>query len=160
MTVNTLNGVTCSVPSNDVLVSVNALPNPSLIANPGAISAAATMSICASETISFIGSGGVEYAFLRNGIIEQSRSASTTFVVNSLANSDEITVIAYDSTTASACFAVSDAIEIIIDAPPVASLSANVANNTFCTGDNVTFTAGSGGIRDEACDYFLSHSCY
>ena len=146
MTINTLNGVTCSVPSNDVLVSVNALPNPGLIANPGAITAAATMSICASDTISFIGSGGVEYAFLRNGIIEQSRSTSTTFVVNSLTNSDEITVIAYDSATASACFAVSDAIEVIIDAAPVASLSANVANNTFCTGDNVTFTAGSGGI--------------
>ena len=146
MTVNTMFGVTCSVPSNDVLVSVNALPNPGLIANPGAITAAATMSICASDTISFIGSGGVEYAFLKNGIVEQSRSASNTFVINTLSNSDEITVIAYDSSTASACFAVSDAIEIIIDAAPVATLSANVANNTFCSGDNVTFTAGSGGI--------------
>ena len=146
LTVNTLNGVTCSVPSNDVLVTVNALPVPGLTANPGAITAAATMSICASDTITFIGSGGVEYAFLVNNTIVQTRGASNTFVSSSLSNSDEITVIAYDSAAASACFDQSDAIEIVIAAAPVASLSALIANNTFCTGDNVTFAAGSGGV--------------
>ena len=72
--------------------------------------------------------------------------ATNTFVTDGLTNSDEVTVIAYDSATASACFDQSDPIEIVIDAAPVASLSALVANNTFCSGDNVTFTAGSGGI--------------
>ena len=53
LVVNTLNGVQCDVASNDILVTVNALPTPGLTANPGAITAAATMSICAGDSVSF-----------------------------------------------------------------------------------------------------------
>ena len=146
LVVNTLNGVQCDVASNDILVTVNALPVPGLTANPGAITAAATMSICSGDSVSFIGSGGVHYEFLINGTTAQARSASNTFITSSLSNSDEVTVIAYDSTTASACSDVSDGIEIEISAAPVASLSSSAANDTFCSGDAVTFTAGSGGL--------------
>jgi hypothetical protein len=105
------------------------------------------MSICSGEVVSFVGTGGVEYEFLLNGTSAQARSASNTYITSGLTNSDEITVIAYDSATASACFDVSDAIEVEISAAPVASISSSAANDTFCAGDPVTFTAGSGGIK-------------
>ena len=69
----------------------------------------------------FIGSGGVEYEFLINGTTAQARSGSNTFISTTLSNSDEVTVIAYDSATVSACSDESDAIEIEISAAPVAS---------------------------------------
>ena len=157
LVVNTLNGVLCDVASNDILVTVNALPIPGLTANPGAITAASTMSICDGDSISFIGSGGVQYEFLVNGTTVQTRSSSNTYISNALNNSDEVTVIAYDSATVSACSDESDAIEIEISAAPVASLSSTAANDTFCTGDTVTFTAGSGGLLNAFYEFKINN---
>ena len=91
--VSVKNGVSCRVSSNDILVSVNALPVPGLTADGGAVTAAATMSICLGEVVSFVGTGGVEYEFLLNGATAQARSASNTYITSGLINSDEITVI-------------------------------------------------------------------
>ena len=158
--VSVKNGVSCRVSSNDILVSVNALPVPGLTADGGAVTAAATMSICLGEVVSFVGTGGVEYEFLLNGATAQARSASNTYVTSGLTNSDEITVIAYDSATASACSDVSDAIEVEISAAPVASLSSTAANDTFCIGDAVTFTAGSGGITPAYYEFKVNNFTY
>ena len=158
--VSVKNGVACRVSSNDILVSVNALPVPELTANSGAVTAAATMSICSGDVVSFVGSGGVEYEFLLNGATAQARSVSNTYVTSSLTNSDEITVIAYDSTTTTACFDVSDAIEVEISAAPVASLSSSSANDTFCIGDAVIFTAGTGGITSAYYEFKINNVTY
>ncbi|MGB1449602.1 MAG: beta strand repeat-containing protein, partial [Flavobacteriaceae bacterium] len=158
--VSVRNGVSCMIPSNDILVSVNALPVPGLTANAGAVTAAATMSICSGDAVSFIGSGGVEYEFLVNGSTVQVRSASTTYITSALSNSDEVTVMVFDSTAASACFDLSEAIEVEIAAEPVASLSSTAANNTFCAGDAVTFTAGSGGITPAYYEFKVNNFTY
>ena len=146
LTVGILNGLSCSVPTNSFLVTINALPNAGLSANASAITAPATMTSCFGEEVDFIGTGGVEYEFFINGVSVQSRSTSTTYLSSLLFDSDEVLVRAYDSTSASACFADSGIIDFTIDALPMPSLSSSASNDTFCSGDVVTFTAGSGGV--------------
>ncbi|MDO7602928.1 MAG: hypothetical protein MUQ85_03250, partial [Flavobacteriaceae bacterium] len=146
LTVGILNGLSCSVPTNSFLVTINALPNAGLSANASAITAPATITSCFGEEVDFIGTGGVEYEFFINGVSVQSRSTSTTYLSSLLLDSDEVLVRAYDSTSASACFADSGIIDFTIDALPMPSLSSSASNDTFCSGDVVTFTAGSGGV--------------
>jgi hypothetical protein len=76
----------------------------------------------------------------------QSRSSSATFSSSSLVDSDEVVVRAYDSTSVSACFEDSGIIDLTIEALPMASISSSASNDTFCTGDSLIFTAGSGGV--------------
>ncbi|MDB2346022.1 hypothetical protein N9V61_04305, partial [Flavobacteriaceae bacterium] len=146
LTVGVLNGLSCSVPSNSFLVSVNLLPVSGLTADAGAITAPATMTSCINEQIDFIATGGVEYEFFVNGVSVQSRSSSATFSSSSLVDSDEVVVRAYDSTSVSACFEDSGIIDLTIEALPMASISSSASNDTFCTGDSLIFTAGSGGV--------------
>ncbi len=154
------NGVSCTRATNDILVSIDALPVPGLTAKAGAVTAAATMSLCSAEQVSFIGSGGVEYEFLVNGATVQSRSTSNTFITSSLLDTDEVTVMVFDSASVSACYDLSEKIEVEIAAEPVASLSSNATNDTFCIGDSVTFTAGSGGINPAYYEFKIDNFTY
>ncbi|MDB9899389.1 gliding motility-associated C-terminal domain-containing protein [Flavobacteriaceae bacterium] len=147
LTVNTLNGVECTQPTNSILVSVDALPIPGLQANAGAITAPATMTSCVSSTINFTGSGGIEYEFFVNDISIQARGVATTFSTNLLRDSEEVHVRVYKTAVASSCFDDSGDIEVTIEPLPAAAISAtSITNNTFCTGDTVIFTAASGGV--------------
>ena len=145
LTVSSLNGVSCTFPTNSFLVSVDILPIPGLTANGGAISAPATMTSCLNAEIVFIASGGVEYEFFVNGVSIQSRQASQNFSSSSLVDSDEIIVRVYDSSSPTACFDDSGIIDLTIDPLPMASISSSAPNDTFCSSDSVVFTAGSGG---------------
>ena len=145
LTVTSLNGVSCTFPTNSFLVSVDILPIPGLTANGGAISAPATLTSCLNAEIVFIASGGVEYEFFVNGVSIQSRQASQNFSSSSLVDSDEIIVRVYDSSSPTACFDDSGIIDLTIDPLPMASISSSAPNDTFCSSDSVVFTAGSGG---------------
>ena len=158
LTINTLNGFECKIPSNSITVSVDALPNPGLTANGGAFTAPATITSCASNTISFNGSGGTEYQFFVNNISAQSRDTSSTFLALNPSDSDEVFVRVYKTALASSCFADSGIIKVDLEAPPVASISPSVSNRVFCSGTDVLFTADSGGVASATYEFKVNNT--
>ncbi len=160
LTVNTLNGYLCEIPSNSITVSVDNLPIPGLTANGGAVTAPATITSCASNTISFIASGGAEYEFFVNNISVQSRDASTTFLASNPSDSNEVLVRVYKTASASSCFADSEIIKVDLETPPVASISPSISNNVFCSGTDVIFTAGSGGVASATYEFIVNSTSY
>ena len=158
LTINTLNGYLCEIPSNSITVSVDNLPTPGLTANGGAVTAPSTITSCASNTISFIASGGTEYEFFVNNISTQSRDSSTTFLASNPSDSDEVFVRVYKTALASSCFADSGIIKVDLEAPPVASISPSISNRVFCSGTDVLFTAGSGGVASATYEFKVNNT--
>ena len=95
--------------------------------------------------VNFNAAGGVEYEFFIDNISVQGRSASSNYSTNTLDDTDEVKVRAYDSSLATACFDESAFIKFDVTPNPVVTISSNINSNTFCAGSNVIFSAGAGG---------------
>ena len=134
---------------------VNAQINPVGIRTlPADTSGAITL--CSGETIVFTGFGGVDarsYTFLglRAGtttVTLRNRGDSSTWsgiAGTDFNDGDYVFIRAYDQTTAGASgneqYGDSRKIKINVKPLPTATLTSNVANNTFCTGESVSFSA-------------------
>ena len=147
LVINNNAGLNCEEASNSIQLTVNSLPTAGITA-VGLATASSTLasaSICGETTVNFNASGGVQYEFFIDNISIQARGSSSNFSTNTLDDTDEVKVIAYDSATATACFDESAVIKFNVTQYPIASISSDVNSNTYCSGENVTFTAGGGG---------------
>jgi gliding motility-associated-like protein len=125
----------CSATSAGITNSVTALPT------PGLISSDADNIFCTGTSITFTATGGTGYNFRINGASVQN-GASATYTTSSMVNGQVVDVIV---TNAGGCIATSTGITNTVNALPVPGLSSSDADNIFCSGTGITFTA-TGGI--------------
>ena len=116
------------------LVSVTGLPI------PGLISSDPDNMFCSGTRITFTASGGTSYNFRINSTSVQD-SEVATYSTTSLSDGQIVDVIV---TNAPGCSATSTGIVNKVLLLPTATLISSDADNTFCTGTSVTFTAGGG----------------
>jgi gliding motility-associated-like protein len=124
----------CIATSSSITMAVNALPTPSLTSSD------ADNSFCAGTSVTFTAGGGTSYNFRVAGVSVQSGS-SNTYTTTSLTNNQVVSVIV---TNSNGCSATSAGITNTVYALPVPTLVSSDANNSFCAGTSVTFTAGGG----------------
>ncbi|MGC1392157.1 MAG: gliding motility-associated C-terminal domain-containing protein, partial [Bacteroidales bacterium] len=130
---NTTTGCVSST-RTPVTVTMNPLPAATLVSSdPDNI-------ICAGTTITFTAGGGTTYNFRVGGVTVQN-GTSPTYITNSLTNGQVVDVVVTNSNN---CAATSAGITTIVNALPSPSLSSSDADNSFCSGTSVTFTAGGG----------------
>ncbi|MBS1742856.1 MAG: Ig-like domain-containing protein [Bacteroidetes bacterium] len=137
VTVDVANAANCGTTFGPIVITVNALPVPSLSAD--------RTSICTNESVTFTAGGGTAYTFNVNGSAVQSGS-SNTYSSSTLTNGSSVTVTV---TNANGCNTTSAPIVITVNSLPTGTLTATensgIANdNNICTGANVTFTATAG----------------
>lgn len=111
-------------------------------ATAGLTSSDANNTICAGESVTFTGTGGVSYDFKVNGASVQS-GASDTYTTATLNNGDVVTV---EVTNSDGCTATSAGITTTVNALPQVTLTNDATNNEICSGDYVTFTATGGDV--------------
>jgi gliding motility-associated-like protein len=117
-----------------VTVTMNPLPIPTLISSdPDNI-------FCAGTSVTFTAGGGTNYNF-RVGGVSVLNGALTTYTTTSLTNGQVVDVIV---TNANGCSATSAGITNTVNSLPVPTLTSSDADNRFCLGTSVTFTAGGG----------------
>jgi gliding motility-associated-like protein len=117
-----------------VILTMNPLPIPTLTSSD------ADNIFCGGTSVTFTAGGGTSYNFLVGGLSVQN-GVSATYTTSTLTNGQSVVVIV---TNASACSATSAAITNTVNPTPVPTLTSSDADNSFCTGTNVTFTAGGG----------------
>ena len=120
--------------SSAVNLTVNALPIPTLVSSD------ANNTFCSGTSITFTAGGGTGYNFRVGGISVQN-GVSATYTTSTLTNRQVVDVIV---TNAAGCTATSAGITNTVNALPVPTLTSSDANNTFCSGTSITFTAGGG----------------
>ena len=130
VTVDVANSSNCGTTFGPIVITVNALPTPSLVADKTII--------CPGDLITFTAGGGINYVFKLNGSSVQS-SASATYSSSSLNNGDSVTV---DVKNASGCTSTSVAVYITVKPVPTGILTASAT--TICQNDAVIFSATSG----------------
>ena len=143
-------GTACTVETAPVLITISS-PTPSLIADPGNISATGTFTMCEGSEARFTAAGGLSYEFYVNGIKRGARSNQSTFTISSLTNSpslrnnERVRVLVFDQLTgAGGCSAFSDEIIVRTIAVPTVNLTrSDTTGSIFCTGDEPSFTASS-----------------
>ncbi|HVR38562.1 MAG TPA: hypothetical protein VMU84_05660, partial [Thermoanaerobaculia bacterium] len=121
--VNVTNAQGCSATSNATSVAVQSLPSAS-------ISASGPTTFCEGGSVTLTASSGASYLW--------SNGATTQSIVVSNAGSYSVTV-----TNAQGCASSSSATTVVVNALPVATISASGVT-TFCEGGSVTLTASSG----------------
>jgi gliding motility-associated-like protein len=133
VTVNVTNAGGCS---NSVvaLVTINTLPVPTLTSSD------ADNTFCAGTNIVFTAGGGTNYNFRIDGTSVQN-SAAATFTTPAITNMQVVDVIV---TNMSGCSATSAGITNIVNGIPTPAITSSDADNTFCAGTSVIFTAGGG----------------
>jgi len=117
-----------------VILTMNPLPIPTLTSSD------ADNIFCGGTSVTFTAGGGTSYNFLVGGLSVQN-GVSATYTTSTLTNGQSVVVIV---TNASGCTATSAAITNTVNPTPVPTLTSSDADNSFCTGTNVTFTAGGG----------------
>jgi gliding motility-associated-like protein len=115
-------------------VTINAVPNPTLTSSD------ADNTFCAGTSIAFSASGGNSYDFRVNGTSVQN-SVSATYTTPSLTNGQVVDVLV---TNVSGCTVTSAGITNTVIAYPTPTLVSSDADNTFCDGTSVIFTASGG----------------
>lgn len=113
----------CSGVATPVTVSVNPIPVISLIADGSAV-------FCQGDSVTLIASGATTYAW--------STGETTSSIVASTEGNYSVTG------TTNGCSSAPNSYEVVVNALPVVSISANGATQ-FCTGDSVTLSA-SGAV--------------
>jgi alpha-tubulin suppressor-like RCC1 family protein len=118
--------------TDNVLSNISVLENPIVALNGDA-------SICSGETVTFNGSGALNYQFFVNGI---PTATTSTFTTSSLNNGDVVTL---SGSTGAGCTSTS-ATQITMAVTPVPSISliSDDADNILCSGNTVNFTASGG----------------
>jgi trimeric autotransporter adhesin len=117
-----------------ITVTRNPLPVPTLTSSD------ADNIFCAGTSIIFTAGGGTAYNFRIGGMSVQS-TMLTTYTTNSLTNGQVVDVVV---TSASGCIATSAAITNTVNSLPVPTLTSSDADNIFCAGSSVIFTASGG----------------
>lgn len=132
----------CQATSAAITNTVYALPTAATITSNDADN-----SICSGASVTFTGSGTAvspatisTYTFKINGV-NQTNTTPTTYTTTSLANGDVATVLVTDN---NGCTRLSSGITTSVNANPSVTLTSNDADNSFCPGTSVTFTASSG----------------
>ncbi len=121
-----------------VILTMNPLPVPTLTSSD------ADNIFCGGTSVTFTAGGGTSYNFLVGGLSRQD-GVSSTYTTTTLTNGQSVVSIV---TNASGCTAASAAITNTVNPTPVPTLTSSDADNSFCTGTNVTFTAGGGTNYD------------
>jgi gliding motility-associated-like protein len=124
----------CIATSSGITNTVRALPTPTLTSSD------ADNTFCTGTSVTFTGGGGTSYNFRVNSASVQS-GASTTYTTSGLTSGQTVDVIV---TNANGCTATSSAITNTVNPLPTPTLTSSDADNTFCAGTSVTFTAGGG----------------
>ncbi|MFT3908399.1 MAG: Ig-like domain-containing protein [Ferruginibacter sp.] len=130
VTVDVANAANCGTTFGPIVITVNALPTPTLVAD--------RTSICPGDNVQFTAGGGTSYTFKVNGSAVQS-GASNIYNTTTLTNGQSVTVTV---TNSNGCSATSAAIVITVNSLPTGTLNASATS--ICTGNNVTFTATAG----------------
>ena len=112
-----------------------------LCAPPEATLTASETAFCEGTNVTFTAGGGTTYLFRVDGVTAQDGS-SDTYVTDSLADGQQVDVVVTDGI---GCSATSAAIAVNVYSLPTPVLTSSDADNTFCAGTEVTFTA-SGGV--------------
>ncbi|PWH86634.1 RCC1 domain-containing protein [Brumimicrobium oceani] len=115
------------------IFTVNPLPNTTLSESSGG------NVICQNEELTFTANNADLYAFYKNDVLVQGPSVVDTFWTNNLTSADIISVTGF--TNQGCQFEANSEFNYIINSAPTVVLSSSVANNTICSGENVTFTA-------------------
>ena len=124
----------CTATLTGISNTVYALPTPTLTSSdPDNI-------FCAGTSVTFTATGGTLYNFRVNSVSKQN-GASPTYTTNSLTDGQFVDVIV---TNANGCIATSSVITNTVNGLPAAVLISSDADNAFCAGTSVTFTAGGG----------------
>jgi gliding motility-associated-like protein len=117
-----------------IIVTMNPLPVPTLTSSD------ADNIFCSGTSVIFTATGGTTYNFLVGGLSVQN-GVSATYTTSSLTNGQMVVVIV---TNATGCSATSAGITNTVNITPVPTLTSSDADNSFCLGTSVTFTASGG----------------
>ena len=117
-----------------ITVTMNPLPVPTLTSSD------ADNIFCSGTSVIFTATGGTTYNFLVGGSSVQN-GVSATYTTSSLTNGQMVVVIV---TNATGCSATSAGITNTVNITPVPTLTSSDADNNFCLGTSVTFTASGG----------------
>ena len=124
----------CTATAGPITNTVNPSPIPTLTSSD------ADNSFCAGTSITFTSGGGATYDFRVGGISVQT-GISTTYTTSTLTNGQVVTVLV---SNANGCSTLSSAITNTVNPIPAPTLTSSDADNIFCAGTSVTFTAGGG----------------
>lgn len=97
--------------------------------------------ICQGTSVTFTGSGAAQYEFFVNGVSVQGPSATTTCVIDTLENSDIVTVVGISATGCEK--QALESYSYIVLPSPATSLTVSDIDSTICSGTTVTFGAAN-----------------
>lgn len=117
-----------------IVLTANPLPTATII------SSETDNTFCAGQSVTFTASGGTNYNFRVAGVSVQS-GLLTAYTTTTLTNGQVVDVIV---TNANGCVATSAGITNTVRALPTPTLTSSDADNTFCSGTSVVFTATGG----------------
>jgi gliding motility-associated-like protein len=117
-----------------VILTMIPLPTPTLTSSDP------DNTFCAGTSVIFTAGGGTNFNFRIAGSSVQN-GALSTYTTTTLTNGQVVDVIV---TNVSGCTATSEGITNTVHPVPVPTLTSSDADNSFCEGTSVTFTAGGG----------------
>ena len=143
--ISTFGGKQCEEYSNVIEVKVGTPPISTLQVQGTAISAPATLTLCAGEDVTFVATGGTERLFYLDNNPLGVKSGSSTLSTSTLITGNRIKVETFD---AIGCSSFSDEIVVQIVDNPIISLTStafasSASSSTFCEGDSITFNVTS-----------------
>jgi gliding motility-associated-like protein len=130
------NSFGCIATSTGITNTVNPLPTPTLTSSD------ADNIFCAGTNVVFTAGGGISFNFKVDGVGVQS-GLLNTLTTGSLTNGQVVSVTV---TNSNGCLATSSGIANTVSAIPVPTLTSSDADNVFCAGTSVTFTASGGSV--------------
>lgn len=131
------------VSNSSISIIVNALPIATLTSSD------LDNTICASESVTYTGSGGNSYEFEINNVSQGPSSNFSSFTTTTLANNDVVGVIV---TSNAGCISTDVLTAITVNTTPVTTISSSDIDMQICSNENVIFT-GAGAIDYE---FFLN----
>ncbi|MCT4586782.1 MAG: gliding motility-associated C-terminal domain-containing protein, partial [Carboxylicivirga sp.] len=137
--VKVTNATGCEDTHTGIGITVNALPTADISSSD------ADNTICVGDEVTFTASGGDLYEFFINGVSVGAASAVNTYVTNTLADGDRVSVEVTNTTTT--CSQMSAELVHTVNPLPTADVTANTGLNII-SGTDVTFT-GTGGVEYE-----------
>ena len=150
--ISTLGGKQCEEYSNVIEIKVGTPPISTLQVQGTAISAPATLTLCAGENVTFnaAGGGAAELLFYLDNNPLGVKSGSSTLSTSTLITGNRIKVETFD---AIGCSSFSDEIVVQIVDNPVISITStafasSASSSSFCDGEAITFTATSTSKTD------------
>ena len=139
---STYNGVTCTVTSNIVQLTVTGGSVPTASASSGNVNNV----LCVGDDIIIDASGSSgasSYGFMLNGIMQSGTPTSTssfTFASGTVNDNDDISVIAYSGTLGAGC---TDTVTLTIRLNSITGTTTLSGAQTICSGDTPTQISGS-----------------